>query len=172
MVVHLFPSRIFPWMVAVALSAATVPFTSASAQDTEPKAAQPVLGEQPLTISGAGQKHQFTVELARTPREQEIGLMFRENIPAGHGMLFVWPRPQEAAMWMKNCPVPEDMVFIGLDNRIIHIAENTVPFSLAEIRSDGVAKATLELRGGETARLGITVGDQVTAKELYRLSPG
>ena len=55
-----------------------------------------MLGEQPLTISGAGQKHQFTVELARTPREQEIGLMFRENIPAGHGMLFVWPRPQEA----------------------------------------------------------------------------
>ncbi len=64
-------------------------------------------------------------------------------------------------MWMKNCPVPEDMVFIGADGTIIHIAENTVPESLAEISSGGPVRATLELQGGLTARLDIRVGDHV-----------
>ncbi len=64
-------------------------------------------------------------------------------------------------MWMKNCPVPEDMVFIGQDGTITHIAENTVPESLANISSGGPARATLELQGGITAKLDIGVGDKV-----------
>lgn len=92
--------------------------------------------------------------------------MFRTSIPAGGGMLFVWPQPQQSAMWMKNCPVPEDMVFIGENNRITHIAEDTVPFSLANVDSHGIAKATLELQGGITGRLGIRVGDLVQSASL------
>ena len=92
--------------------------------------------------------------------------MFRTAIPAASGMLFVWPEPQQSEMWMKNCPVPEDMVFIGADDRIEHIAENTVPYSLANIGSHGVAKATLELQGGLTAKLGIGVGDLVQSGSL------
>ncbi len=130
-------------------------------------AAQPALKKQALTITSAnGTRHPFTVEIAATPREQEIGLMFRTDIPADTGMLFVWPQPQQQQMWMKNCPVPEDMVFIGPDNRILHIAENTVPYSMANVDSGGIAKATLELQGGLTAKLGIGVGDLVTNDTL------
>ena len=64
-------------------------------------------------------------------------------------------------MWMKNCPVPEDMVFIDSSGTISSIAENTVPGSLAPVSSGGPARGTLELRGGETARLDIRVGDKV-----------
>ncbi len=139
----------------------------AVAQDAEPTAAQPTLKQDHLSVvSQDGTRHDFSVELARTPRQQEIGLMFRTSIPAGSGMLFVWPEPQQSAMWMKHCPVPEDMVFIGADNRIMHIAEDTVPYSLANIDSHGVAKATLELQGGITGRLGIRVGDLVQSPEL------
>ncbi len=140
---------------------------AALAQDAEPTAAQRTLQQVPLAIVGHdGVRHGFTVELAQTPRQQEIGLMFRTAIPDASGMLFVWPVPQQSEMWMKNCPVPEDMVFIGTDDRITHIAENTVPFSLANIGSHGIAKATLELQGGLTAKLGIGVGDLVQGKAL------
>ncbi len=123
---------------------------------------QPELPTQKLTIvSKSGARHDFTVEMATTPEEQEIGEMFRTNIPADHGMFFDWGTPREVPMWMKNCPVPEDMVFIGNDGVITHIAENTVPESLANISSGGVVRATLELQGGITAKLDISVGDRV-----------
>ncbi len=140
---------------------------AAVAQDAEPAAAQATLRQDHLSVVGdGGTRHDFLVELAQTPRQQEVGLMFRTAIPAGSGMLFVWPEPQQSAMWMKHCPVPEDMVFIGTNNRITHIAENTVPYSLANVDSHGVAKATLELQGGITASLGIRVGDLVQSPEL------
>ena len=63
-------------------------------------------------------------------------------------------------------PSPEDMVFIGADGRIASIAENTVPQSLAIVSSGTPVAATLELQGGLTEKLGITVGDKVTSKAL------
>ncbi|WP_428390554.1 DUF192 domain-containing protein [Lichenicoccus sp.] len=138
----------------------------ATAQDvSEPTHAQPKLSTQPLTIiSHGGVRHQFTVELARTPREQQVGLMFRTSIPASSGMLFIWPTVQESAMWMENCPVPEDMLFVGPDGVIRSIAEDTVPESLAQISSGGPVRATIELQGGITAKLDIRVGDRIENK--------
>jgi uncharacterized membrane protein (UPF0127 family) len=141
----------------------------ARAQDTtaDPTQAQPKLPTQALTITTAdGKTHDFSVELARTPREQQVGLMYRTEIDANGGMLFVWPRPQVSQMWMEHCPVGEDMVFIGADGRIVSIAENTVPQSLAIVSSGTVVTATLELQGGVTEKLGISVGDKVASKAL------
>ncbi len=152
------------WLAGMLLMTAA---DRALAQDAEPTRAQPTLKQETLTITGQDKvSHPISVELAQTPRQQEVGLMFRTSIPAGGGMLFVWPQPQQSAMWMKNCPVPEDMVFIGENNRITHIAEDTVPFSLANVDSHGIAKATLELQGGITGRLGIRVGDLVQSASL------
>ena len=64
-------------------------------------------------------------------------------------------------MWMENTLVPLDMVFIDADGTIRHIAENTVPESLATVDSGGPVLAALELAGGTTARLTIRVGDKV-----------
>ncbi len=129
----------------------------------EPTQAQPPLPTQTVTIvSRGGVRHVFAAEMATTARAQQIGEMFRTDIPAGSGMFFDWGLPaREQAMWMKNCPVPEDMVFIGADGAIIHIAENTVPQSLANIPSGGPVRATLELQGGITAKLDISPGDHV-----------
>ncbi len=129
--------------------------------------AQPTLQTEPVVIVGLdGQRHRFTVEVARTPHEQEVGLMYRTVIPPTSGMIFNWESPREAQMWMKNCPVPEDMVFIRADGTIGHIAENTVPQSEAIIDGRVVAAATLELAGGVTAADGIRVGDKVLAAEF------
>lgn len=144
---------------------ATAPAALAQAVEGEPTQAQPELQKQPLTIvSRGGIRHEFAVELARTPREQQVGLMFRTAIPDKGGMLFIWPYPQESEMWMENCPVAEDMLFVDATGVIHSIAENTVPQSLAHIPSNGRVKATIELQGGITAKLGIRVGDRIESK--------
>jgi uncharacterized membrane protein (UPF0127 family) len=136
--------------------------TAVRAQEDDPVAAQPTLPKQKITIQGHGTApHVFNAEMATTPREQQVGEMYRTSIPADGGMFFDWGAPREVPMWMKHCPVPEDMVFIGADGTITHIAENTVPESLAMISSGGLARATLELQGGLTEKLDIRVGDKV-----------
>ncbi|GBR34504.1 DUF192 domain-containing protein [Gluconobacter kondonii] len=129
--------------------------------------AQARLPTDSLTImTRDGQKHVFTVELAKTYRQQEVGEMFRKNLPENEGMLFMWPAPQVSDMWMRNTLVPLDIVFIDSTNHIHAIAENAVPLSEAILRSDGVVANTLELAGGVTAKLGIRVGDVVSSSAL------
>lgn len=150
---------------ALLLATGLLPVLIAHGQ--EPTGPQPKLPTEQLTIvTRDGQRHVFEVEVARTHDQQMTGEMFRTSVPANGGMLFVWPATQESQMWMKNTLVPLDMVFIAADGTIHHIAEDTVPQSLRIIDSDGPVLATLELAGGTTARLGITVGDKVLAPQF------
>ena len=123
---------------------------------------QPELPKEKLQIvTQDGKAHDFNVEMALSPDEQTIGLMFRPSVPADGGMLFDWHTERRSQMWMKNTIASLDMVFIGGDGRIRAIAENTVPQSLATIDSRLPVRATLELAAGTTARLDIRVGDVV-----------
>jgi hypothetical protein len=126
-------------------------------------APQPVLPKEELVIVGSnGKEHVFSVEMALTPAQQEIGLMARTSVPADGGMLFdMGSPPERSRFWMCNTVVSLDMVFIKPDGTIDSIAQNAAPFSLAEVASDGPVRATLELAAGTAARLGIRVGDTV-----------
>ena len=146
------------------LALAFAPAVAANGAITGP---QPKLATEALTIIGQhGKAHHFTVELARTPHEQEVGLMFRKTVPADTGMLFTWQPARVSEMWMKNTLAPLDMVFIGPHGTIRHIAENTVPQSLRVISSHVPVMATLELQGGITAKDDIDVGDKVVAPQF------
>ena len=90
--------------------------------------------------------------------------MYRQRLAADAGMLFLYPAARPVSMWMKNTLIPLDMLFIGDDGRILHIAERAIPGSTATISSMQPARAVLELNGGTAARLKIQVGDRV----LYR----
>jgi len=125
-------------------------------------AAQPELPKEKLTVvTRDGQRHEFNVEMALTPEQQTVGLMFRKQVPPDGGMLFDWGTPRDSAMWMRNTVSSLDMLFINPDGTIRRIAENTVPESLATIPSGGPVRATLELAAGTARRLGIHVGDKV-----------
>ena len=131
---------------------------SARAQTT----AQPELPKEKLVVvTKDGARHEFTVEMALSPEQQTVGLMFRTNVPADGGMLFDWGVPRDSTMWMRNTVSPLDMLFINDDGTIRRIAEDTVPQSLAMIESRGPVRATLELAAGTAKRLGIRVGDRV-----------
>ncbi len=125
-------------------------------------AAQPELPKEKLTIvSKDGKRHEFNVEMALTPEQQTVGLMFRKEIPPDGGMLFDWGTARDSAMWMRNTVSPLDMIFINADGTIRRIAENTVPESLATIDSGGPVRATLEVAAGTARRQGIHAGDKV-----------
>jgi hypothetical protein len=137
----------------------------ARAQDAEPTAAQPELPKEKLVIvTRDGLRHAFNVEMATTSQQQRVGEMFRTRVPPDGGMLFDWGVPRPSPMWMQNTLVPLDMLFINPDGTIRHIAENTVPESLAAIDSGGPVRAALEVAAGTAARLNIRVGDKVVQR--------
>ncbi len=124
--------------------------------------AQPELPKEKLTVvTKDGQRHPFQVELALTPEQQAVGLMFRKGVPPDGGMLFDWGAPRDSAMWMRNTITSLDMLFINADGSIRRVVEDTVPESLATIPSRGPVRATLELAAGTAKRLGIHAGDTV-----------
>ncbi len=136
---------------------ALIPF-AASAQTT----AQPELPKEKLVVvTRDGKRHDFNVEMATTQEQQTVGEMFRPTLPADGGMLFDWGTARQSDMWMRNTLAPLDMLFIGPDGTVKHIAENAVPQSLAIISSGGPVRATLEIAAGTAEKLDIRVGDKV-----------
>lgn len=112
------------------------------------------------TVDGA--RHRFRIEIATSPAQQQQGLMFRRELAADAGMLFIYRPRRVISMWMRNTIIPLDMLFIAEDGVIVKIVERTVPLSLASISSDQRVRAVLEVNGGTVARLNLAPGDRVS----------
>ena len=157
-------------LLAFALLACRAAEPAANVSQSVPEAPAPAQARRtapsglelvPLEIRSAGGTHRFTVEVARTPDQQSLGLMFRASLAADEGMIFPFPYPREASFWMRNTLIPLDMIFVRADGTIARIAANTVPHSEESVTSGEPVAAVLELRGGRAAELGIVEGDQV-----------
>ena len=112
-------------------------------------------------VSAAGARTTLAVELAESPEQLTQGLMFRRSLAADAGMLFDFGQVEPVSMWMKNTLIPLDMIFIAADGRIVSIAEDAVPESLAVISAPEPVRGVLEVNGGTAARLGLRTGDRV-----------
>lgn len=104
----------------------------------------------------------LSIELALSPGQQEKGLMHRSDLKRGEGMLFPMLPPRTPSFWMKDTPVPLDLIFIRPDGGIAKIAARARPNDPAPIFADVPVAAVLELRGGEAAALGIGEDDHVS----------
>jgi uncharacterized protein len=105
------------------------------------------------------------VEVADTEPGRQHGLMFRRSLASKSGMIFLFDNEHTITMWMKNTYIPLDMVFIGDDWRIKHIARETEPLSTTIIPSVQPASRVLEIAGGEAEKLGLAPGDVVVLKQ-------
>jgi uncharacterized membrane protein (UPF0127 family) len=114
-----------------------------------------------LTIDTANGPVRFNVEIADDDAERARGLMFRRSLADDHGMLFDFPEPEHASFWMRNTVISLDIIFIGVDGRILNVAERTTPYSEEPIPAAGLTRGVLEIRGGRAAELGIRAGDRV-----------
>jgi uncharacterized membrane protein (UPF0127 family) len=151
-------------ILAAALAAAPIPSPAASPALAEEQAAEAT--REPLEIVTASGTHVFNVEVARSERERERGLMYRRSLPQDQGMLFLFRSEQPVAMWMKNTYISLDMVFVSRKGRVVSIARNAVPLSETIIPSGGPVYAVIELAGGSADAIGLAVGDRVRHPEF------
>lgn len=160
-------SRILFGMLAAALAACSPQAASEPAAAPQAVATHPESGLKivPLTVTSGKNVHSFKVEIAATSAEQAKGLMFRTRLAGDEGMIFPRNPPDIASFWMKNTPLPLDIIFVGTDGKILNIAANTVPYSLDSVSSVGMTGAVLEIPGGRAAELGIKPGDLVAWQE-------
>jgi uncharacterized membrane protein (UPF0127 family) len=114
----------------------------------------------PLTVETKDGERRFTVEIAADDSERSAGLMFRTEMDDDHGMLFVFERERRLSFWMKNTPMPLDLVFIDGEGAIVDILPGE-PFSLAPIGPEAPARFVLELKAGTAEKAGIAQGDRV-----------
>jgi len=103
----------------------------------------------------------YGVELALTPATRTRGLMGRKVLPARHGMWFDFGAPVAVQMWMKDTPLPLDMAFVDAHGRIVHIAADTVPFSLTRLVAPQPVRYVLELAAGSLAAAAVSPGARV-----------
>lgn len=114
-----------------------------------------------LTIETHQGPVRLNVEIADDEAERNRGLMYRDPLPDDRGMLFHFQQPEHASFWMRNTPSSLDIIFIGVDGRILNIADHTTPYSDAPVPATGLTRGVLEIRAGRAAELGIRPGDRV-----------
>ena len=114
---------------------------------------------EPLTITTRNGSHDFSVEIADTPAEQTRGMMFREEMGEDTGMLFEFAAPRVSSIWMRNTPLPLDILFVRANGQILKIEHMAQPYSERSMSSGGVVSAVLEIQGGRAQTLGIAPGD-------------
>ena len=115
---------------------------------------------QILIVSKSG-THKFTVDVAATAAQRQLGLMFRQKMAADQGMLFDFGEEKLISMWMKNTLISLDILFVDETGTILQIEHATIPMSLDSISGNAPALSVIELNAGVTKELGIFEGDQV-----------
>lgn len=110
------------------------------------------------------------VEVVTTEAARNRGLMFRESLPDGRGMLFVFAEAEPLSFWMKNTLIPLDIAYADDDGRIFQI-ERMEPRSEEEHFSVEPAKYALEVPAGWFARQGIAPGAVMRMPESVRKMP-
>ncbi len=111
--------------------------------------------------------HRFDVEIAADPASQARGLMFREHLAPGNGMLFVFPDTAPRAFWMKNTKIPLDMLFFDSARKLVSVQRQASPCRMDPCQlypSEGPARYVLELNGGASDALDLKPGDEMQIK--------
>ncbi len=101
--------------------------------------------------------HLLDVQLALTPEQRQIGLMFRKEMPQHEGMLFVFEQPATQCFWMRNTLIPLSAAFVADDGTIVNIAEMK-PQSDASHCSEKPVRYVLEMNQGWFAKKQIQAG--------------
>ena len=113
-----------------------------------------------------GKKASFEVEIADTPPKRAFGLKYRRDLRADQGMLFIFPEEKVHVFWMKDTPLPLDMIFIDRNLKIVGIVRETQPFSTESRSVPAPSLYVLEVRGGVSRQQGLGVGDTVSFQSI------
>lgn len=121
------------------------------------------LATTPMTI---GSKT-YTLEIAAKSLDRSKGLMYRDSMPADHGMIFIFTRATDQSFWMHNCRIPLDILYLDAAGKVVSI-HRMEPYVETGTRSKGPAQYAVELNAGEASASGVKEGDtlQIPAPAL------
>ncbi|WP_395026014.1 DUF192 domain-containing protein [Comamonas odontotermitis] len=140
--------------LALGLSALSL---SATAQTT----GEPQMNLQRTELSAG--MHRIHAQVAQTPRQREVGLMHRKEMPAAEGMLFVFEQPAVQCFWMKNTLLPLTTAFVADDGTIVNLADMQ-PMTEDSHCSRKPVRYVLEMNQGWFKQKGIAEGAQLRGK--------
>ncbi len=110
---------------------------------------------QAITLTAG--MHNVRAELAITPEQRQKGLMYRRDLAAHEGMLFVFDEPAQQCFWMRNTPTPLTIAFLADDGSIVNLADMK-PFDEASHCSTRPVRYVLEMNQGWFAKRGFKPG--------------
>ncbi len=105
-----------------------------------------------------GEAVSLQLEPALSPAARRRGLMDRQSLPAGHGMIFDFGHDQPVVMWMKNTPLPLDMIFINAQGEVVDLISRTTPLSETYLPARRPARYVIEINAGEAEAAGLGPG--------------
>ncbi len=111
--------------------------------------------------------HNINAMVARSTEERSTGLMFRTDMAANDGMLFVFDAPAQQCFWMRNTPLPLSAAFV-LDDGTIGNIEDMKPLSLDSHCSTKPVRFVLEMHKGWFAKRGIKAGSKLSGAPFNR----
>ncbi|MBO9881674.1 DUF192 domain-containing protein [Xanthomonas sp. D-109] len=114
--------------------------------------------------------HRYEVELAQNDATRARGLMFRDQMEADHGMLFIHDREEPQAYWMKNTKIPLDILYFDNQRKLVAQQRDVPPCSAGDAcppyPSNAPARYVLELNAGQAEQLKLQDGTEL------RFGPG
>jgi uncharacterized protein len=114
----------------------------------------------PRVALGIGM-HRIDAQLAKTPEQRQIGLMWRKSMPAHEGMLFVFEQASQQCFWMKNTLIPLTAAFVDDDGTIVNLADMQ-PQTTNPHCSAKPVRYVLEMNQGWFAKKNIKAGAKIT----------
>jgi uncharacterized protein len=109
---------------------------------------------------GAGM-HQIDSQVAQSPEQRQIGLMWRKSMPTNEGMLFIFDQPSQQCFWMKNTFLPLTAAFVADDGTIVNMADMK-PQTTEPHCSKQPVRYVLEMNQGWFAKKGLKAGAKLT----------
>jgi uncharacterized membrane protein (UPF0127 family) len=111
--------------------------------------------------------HLIQAQVAGTPQERAVGLMFRKEMPTNEGMLFVFEQASTQCFWMKNTLLPLTAAFVADDGTIVNLADMQ-PQSLDSHCSTRPVRYVLEMHKGWFDKRGIRAGVRLRGQPFAR----
>lgn len=156
-----------PPSAAGRLARALVPALAVACTHSEAGGEKPAALPQPVvTFHTEAGDIPVEVEVARDPRARAKGLMYRETLPGGHGMLFVFPTEEVQHFWMKNTYLPLDMIFINAKLNVVGVVADAEPLTETSRSVDVPSIYVVEVNAGFAARMEIVPGTRVSTTRV------
>ena len=122
----------------------------------------PVLELGKVTFVDAPKAPEVVVEIAERDADRQRGLMYRTQMPADAGMIFVFERERKLSFWMRNTCIPLDMLFVAEDGTIVNVEENVPTLTDRTFTSGGCpAKYVVEHNAGWARAHGVKAGQKI-----------